>query len=130
MKCTYCGDQYGDTYDHVMPRSYTNNNSFSMDVCVPSCKECNSALGDELLFSIPDRAAFLFNKYHKKYKSQLNQTKWTQEELDELGPTLRSAIEHSHNSDNTIGERLQHLDIIRSSHLTIPEVWDQQLATP
>jgi hypothetical protein len=97
--CTYCGCTYGDTLDHVVPfcvisavhRSATSNpNSFGQ--VVPCCKECNTLLGTKLYTTVGKRAAYLAKTLRKRYARHLRAASWTEDELAELGASLRKEV--------------------------------------
>lgn len=45
--CAYCGEQPGDTRDHVLP--VTRGGSDSIGNILPACAPCNSSKGTRLL---------------------------------------------------------------------------------
>lgn len=113
--CTYCGEP-GNTRDHIIPYSYTGRlprkaRSGGADAgkTVPACKDCNSILGDVLLVTAEDRKArirgFLSGRLVK-----LKLPEWTSEELEELGPNLRSALEAAYNERRAIIRRLAFIE--------------------
>jgi hypothetical protein len=59
---------------------------------VECCKECNSTLGAVPLFNTNERAAYLYEKYTKKYRKLLRSPKWTDKELEEMSPFLKKTI--------------------------------------
>src|ERR1041385_4788807 len=97
VRCTYCNSPYGDTLDHVVPWSYTHGTkrrgkpgaADNGHRRVPACRECNNLLSDALLFTVRERRAYVRQRLRERYGVPV---RWTDEELDELGPTLRSAI--------------------------------------
>ena len=95
--CCYCGNM-ASTKDHIPPvvwlealgPSYFDSRGLLV-VWVPSCRECNVALGSNKLFSIRERTGYLIDYYIKKYGKLATVAKWTQEELDELRGRLKQA---------------------------------------
>ncbi len=94
-KCFYCGDD-ANCRDHVVPtyaRS-VNIRSYSSQETVPCCGDCNGMLGKWEDDTFRDRILRLMKKHRKKYdlRSDDEPPKWSLEELDELGPSLRTRI--------------------------------------
>jgi hypothetical protein len=59
---------------------------------VDCCRECNSLLGAKALFTIEERAHEIAESLERRYRKELNAPIWTDEELDDLGDTLRKQI--------------------------------------
>ena len=113
--CTYCGEM-AEGRDHTIPQSYHRLNTIiSVDgvtvnpvvcVCVPCCKSCNSILGDSPEWILGRRVLELKRRMiDGRYGRLLGQVIWTDEELDELGPTLRSHVEVENNKALTARRR-------------------------
>lgn len=66
--CTYCGNRATQT-DHVPPVSlqYHYQNTDTDFYLIPSCRECNSALGGRDLETVKKRLLFLLVIYCKRY---------------------------------------------------------------
>lgn len=97
-KCVYCGDP-ADCRDHVPPLSRVDDYHAiglirEQYIKVPCCAECNRLASDSLQDNILDRVEHIKNKLARKYVRRLH-TEWDLDELDELGPNLRSAILHN-----------------------------------
>lgn len=94
--CHYCGAD-ADTKDHIIPIVYLRNgrprNRRAIGDTVDCCRECNSLLGAKALFSIEERANELAECLTRRYKKELKAPIWTEEDLSDLGPTLRKQIE-------------------------------------
>jgi hypothetical protein len=118
--CTYCGAWDGDNQDHIVPVSYNQNVSrvggrrkgVSYKNTVPCCKECNSLLSDRLYFSIPSRAAYLLGTYERRYKKLLSQPDWSNEEIEELGPSMRTSTIQSMKDKNEVRRQLEFLELV------------------
>jgi len=110
--CFYCG-MPADTVDHVPPVSLVDSlvglERLLPRWVVPACHECNSTLGDEPLFKLSERAAFLIEKYEKLYHNYLSCGDFSDDELSELGPILRSQVENAVAVKRVITRRLQSL---------------------
>ena len=70
---------------------------------VAACRECNSALGDRVYQTLADRKREAQAHLRRKYRKLLQMPGWTEEELTDVGPSLRSSI----------GEALKRRDEIR-----------------
>lgn len=113
--CFYCSDPAG-TLDHVPPLSFMDlltKEKIEKDriprSLVPCCIECNSALGSRNLFSVMDRLLFLESYYEAFFKQQ--KALWTDEEIEELGPSLRESVRHRQDKLN------RYIDKIRAIQL-------------
>jgi hypothetical protein len=111
--CTYCGSVWDLGRDHVIPTSYLRTKrAFRGDWCVPCCSECNSLLGAELLFNVPDRAAWVHELINRKYRTLLCSLQWDQDEIDELGYNLKIVVEGEKARRAEMLRRLAHLEIV------------------
>lgn len=88
LVCFYCGDT-ADTIDHLFPQMHGNGRGET----VQACKECNSTMGAFGAGNILARIEYLHTRYVKKYQLDKNIPDWSDDELAELGPTLRSSIQ-------------------------------------
>lgn len=99
--CVYCGDP-ADTLDHVFPVSHAAAIDWSkMDprvrrhlqpllVMVPCCEPCNSLIRD----FIPDSLLHKRREIQKRLSRKMQRfPRWSLDELNDLGPTLRSKVE-------------------------------------
>lgn len=124
--CTYCGAWDGNNRDHVVPVAYNRNvnrrvaNKVSYRNTVPCCEECNVLLSSRLYFSIPSRATYLLGTYERRYKKLLKQPDWTADELDELGPSIRTAIEQSMKDKTEVRRQLEHLRLVAEERIDDP----------
>ena len=92
--CTYCREAPATDRDHVIPSSRERvKKTFRQKDTVPSCSECNRLLSNLNYFTVRSRAEYLLTAYKKRHRDLLIMPHWSQEELDELGYTLRTAIE-------------------------------------
>lgn len=92
--CEYCG-LVGDTVDHIPPISIRPAlvdlglaATFPF-IIVRACKECNCALGDRALWTVPERRAFIYKWLEHRYRRFLDIPHWTTEELETLDYTLK-----------------------------------------
>ena len=89
--CVYCGE-LATTKDHLLPRSYTGEAERLLIPTVPACIECNSTLNDIFMPDVIERREYLKNKYRKKYKNLLKIIWYSDEDLMEFGPQLRTVL--------------------------------------
>ncbi len=95
--CHYCG-QPGVTIDHVPPQSLrtrlgelglTGHYTFHEVRC---CRECNCLLGARPLYTLADRKRFIKRVLRKRYARFVRMPPWSDEQLAELGHTLRTSV--------------------------------------
>jgi hypothetical protein len=95
-RCYYCNEPAA-TMDHQPPITQVGtvidvDESFEC-VLVPCCRECNSLLGATVTTTLEDRMVVVKNKLEKKYKKYINIIEqWKEEEILELGESLRSSV--------------------------------------
>jgi len=99
--CTYCGDP-ATTLDHVMPISRLAAAGDMLAtviqkyphalVIVPACRDCNCRLGGVVCRSISEKREILKKKLRIKHKRLLGSYDWDDEELSQLGHSLRTYI--------------------------------------
>lgn len=97
-RCAYC-DWNADSIDHVPALSILRKwgpeyfRHMGVDLTTyPSCRECNSVLSVAPVYTLAERCLILIGHYRVKYRRVLTLEVWTDAELRELGPTLRSAV--------------------------------------
>lgn len=93
--CAYCGDS-SVAWDHAPAISQVDN----LDIKIlteaggtftlyPVCRQCNDFLQNSAEHTLLERLAILDKKYARKVN---NYPEWSEEDLGELGSTLRSFI--------------------------------------
>ncbi len=87
--CVYCGLS-GYTRDHLLPMTVTGRAARRHVLTVPACRECNSVIGDRRVANITVRRSYAQQGIRRKYRRALRTLDWTNEQLNEFGPTLRS----------------------------------------
>jgi len=98
--CYYCG-MPATAKEHVIPLSILKNMAdvgTEEILCrrkhlVRACRECNNLLGATYQTTLLKRKAFLKTRLRERYHSVLKMKNWTDEELSEFAPTLRSHVE-------------------------------------
>ena len=111
MDCHYCGAP-ANTKDHIIPVSYLRNMSTNkarraIGQTVDCCAECNSLLGAKALFTIEERAEEIARMLSRRYKKELDAPVWTDEEIEDLGPSLRESIKGKQFLRNEVMERVR-----------------------
>lgn len=112
--CVYCGE-LSQSIDHVPPKAARSLITSKIDpgiefIEVPACLECNSALTDRPLWDIYSRKKFIRKYLARRYKKFLRQKSWSDEELSELGPTLRRIVVNGMYIKNKILSRISYGD--------------------
>lgn len=103
--CTYCGE-HATQMDHVWPVSQMwvwpeNHVSF----VVESCQDCNLKLGAKCFVLMDDRQKEVRRLLEKENKKLLNM-KWSEKELNELGPSMQTYVLQSLAAQQTLKRRL------------------------
>ena len=103
--CVYCGLPAG-TKDHLIPKTWTGEARRHRVAVVPACAECNSAIGDRHGFGVHERRGVAHDHLRRKHRRVLAAPDWTQADLDELGPGLRSSVEAAQGRKHAARARL------------------------
>lgn len=126
--CFYCADP-ADTLDHVPPLS-------EMDILtpekrkkekipaalVPCCAECNQALDARRLWTVFDRLMYLESHYDAYFKRQ--SMMWTEEEINELGPSLRESVRHRQDKLGRYRDKIRAIQVRQLKPETYPDYCD------
>ena len=122
--CFYCGDP-GQCLDHVPPLSMMDvlsKEKIKKDriprALVPCCNECNGALGDRQLLSVMDRLLYL-ESYYDAYLKRCRAL-WTDEEIDELGSSLKEYVRHRQDKLHRYVDKIRHLQLRQIKTETFP----------
>jgi hypothetical protein len=106
--CIYCGDAASDR-DHVVPVYYRSVRTYETDT-VPACRDCNSAiLSNRPLFTVEDRRAYVAGALRRRL-AKTRSVEWTDEELADLGPALRTAVEADQLARRKLIQRLAYAE--------------------
>jgi 5-methylcytosine-specific restriction endonuclease McrA len=118
IPCTYCGLP-ADTEDHIVPMSLLARiEGLSTDVRaeilaelpmlirVYACRQCNSVLGNRVYRGIVDRRDAVKDYLRRKHKRLLKSPDWTDEEIDQLGYTLRDHVKNRMELKKVVKARL------------------------
>lgn len=109
--CTYCG-MPAETLDHVPPRRIRKMLKEEEVrrwpfVTVASCLECNSLLGSLRLMTVIQRKAYIKKRIRDRYGKFLKAEEWTDDELSELGPSLRESVAEMMEMSKIVRKRLK-----------------------
>lgn len=123
--CRYCG-ACAESIDHAYPISllaieaeiYGWKSVWDMPFdlrrhvkVVPCCSECNNHLGNKRIFGIKNRKKSV-NKYlKKKYKKYLQKIEWSDDELLELGCSLRTHVKNANGFSVWIKHRIHNTQV-------------------
>lgn len=128
--CAYCG-QLADTRDHVLPVSYRANRNRKHNGkhygsgTVPACRRCNSWLNDICPDDLSARAEELAEMLMRKNGKLLNQPAWSDEEIEELGPTMQQYIRGRIAIKLQLHSDLSHAtSVARSGLRTASDYWE------
>ena len=110
--CIYCGLP-ATCRDHVPPLSRVSDYESlglkrEMYLLVPSCTQCNHLLGNSLQDTLIDRVEYLKDKLSRRFVKKLQAQDWDDDELLELGPTLRSYVAVETAKDIAVKKRIEY----------------------
>lgn len=98
-RCVYCGEP-GESRDHFLPLKYAHLvtdlqhvNLQPLKFIVPACMSCNRIANDRVFRSVAGKRRAIHDRLREKNAKLIASPDWSDEELDELGPTLRQYIE-------------------------------------
>lgn len=104
LTCFYCGD-LADSKDHVFPQAHGGASGET----VISCRDCNFRMGALGSLSVDQRICHLIESLERKHQLNKPIPEWDDEELEELGPSLRLRIKAAvHQRQNAL-ERVIHI---------------------
>lgn len=75
---------------------------------VPACHECNAIAGARVFASFRAKRRFIQRRLAERYRKLLAMPSWTEAELDELSPSLRTHVEAALGHRAVIRARLDH----------------------
>jgi hypothetical protein len=114
--CYYCG-RPASAVDHVIPKAVLRSIGDDKEslqkttnhrvLTVPTCRECNTLLGATTQSTLKGRKAYLKERIRRRYKQVLKTPYWNEEDIGELGPTLRQAVRGAINMKKEILARLR-----------------------
>jgi hypothetical protein len=94
--CVYCGVP-ATSADHFVPLSVIDALSDVIAdrkglVLVPCCGQCNSIAGARMFNTIGAKRRYIQDRLRYKYRRHLECPRWSTEEVEELGWSLKTAI--------------------------------------
>lgn len=99
--CVYCGDPATE-WDHVFPVSVAANVDWMSNrtlyeyrrglVMVPSCGECNNVACDGIYKSVVEKRNAIHIVLRRRYRKILSVPLWSDDELSELGHSMRTSV--------------------------------------
>lgn len=111
LTCWYCGD-WGKTLDHVPPLLWVSSLGVKhFDeigvrlVLVPCCGWCNGKLGARGVFTVRERAAFVYDALAKRRRS-IRLADWNPDDVAGLGRSLRGRVERAIRQARALDERI------------------------
>ena len=123
--CVYCGVR-ADTLDHFVPTSITKALMSCTSIVpmggmvkVPACRECNSIAGAILFKTIAAKRRHIQEHLRCKYSSYLETPDWSEEELDDLGRSLRERVEAGLKVRRWVTERLAWRNTSNAAHANL-----------
>ena len=112
--CAYCGIP-SDTIDHTIPVSFINRKPIAASLInlmkVSACRECNAFASDFLHETFIDRRHEIAKKVVRKYRKIIRTPPWTEDELDEMGPSMVESIRLSSHIGIWVRGRLANLSL-------------------
>ena len=124
--CFYCGDA-AEHLDHCPPLAWIDSRTSEQwreasipVVLLPSCSQCNQALGDRPLFTVLDRLLNLENILHVRYERDA--ALWSDAELEDMGESFKRSIEARRKASNALLARLRHVQWRTLHDETFPEI--------
>jgi hypothetical protein len=113
--CYYCGDK-ADSTDHVpalievyrQGTEYfaTNNIKLVKVTCCRLCNELSATRG----YTLEEKSKIIYTKYRDRFDPLFKSGMWTEDELNELGPVLRSAIENYSTVRNWLERKMIYME--------------------
>lgn len=127
LTCYYCGD-LATSRDHIFPQKYGDGKGDFVNACT----ECNVTLQAIAPESHYNRIKILAERLTKKYQLETFIPKWSESELEEMGYSLRTAIQHHMTKRDRARERVIHIEMVarqvaKATISTIPEIDLSQL---
>lgn len=109
--CFYCGAYAVDRHrHHVEPCYWRGYREFRGVEWVYTCPKCNHAMADIRFDEVLDAVEFLLAHYRQQYKPR---PAWNDEEIAELGHSLRKRIKKMLAKERVIEDRVIYLEASR-----------------
>lgn len=109
LRCFYCGS-LAASRDHITPVSTSGKpRGFECDELVNSCLDCNYRMNDLYPYSLISRVEHLALSIYKQFKLDSAVPQWNDEEIEELGQSLRQAVKAKIEERKIATERYLHI---------------------
>lgn len=111
LACFYCGE-LGAQRDHITPHSLMNVGKvrkFKGKETVNACPECNKLASNKNGIFLEDKILMLIERYKTRYSLLDIIPEWSDEELKELGTSLKSAVKNKILKRQVAIEKVLHL---------------------
>jgi len=96
--CAYCGE-HAEHNEHLVPYSFIaarNTSNAPQDNwwtwILPACSQCNAIAYSQVFPSAFAKRAYIRERLKGKYPDAFVQEEWSDNEIDELGPSLRQFV--------------------------------------
>jgi hypothetical protein len=113
LRCFYCGELATDR-DHVWPHSAQTlgERRWRGQETVNACGDCNGRLGAQSPGNLEKRIEVLMASVAKEHKLQKTMPEWNDEELGDLGASLRKRIAGKIRARQRAIERFLHMQAV------------------
>ena len=112
--CAYCGE-HAEHQEHLVPYSFLvrgNSANSQQDNwwtwILPACAQCNLIAQDQVFPSASAKRSYIRDRLRAKYSEAFVQGEWSDEEIEELGPSLRQFVVASQAQNDTARQRVQY----------------------
>lgn len=138
-RCAYCGDR-AECREHLTPYSWVereirSNPGGEHDLwtwIVPACNQCNGIASDGLFRSPQAKRDFIQERLRAKYPDAFVHDAWSDDEYDDLGPSLRQFVMAKQAENEIARMRVEYAgplpDLMGSPnlHLAVNDALDQR----
>ncbi len=106
LTCYYCGE-LADNKDHIFPQKYGNGKGDT----VLACSDCNGRMNAAGPTSIDQRILKLIDSIERKYELHKPVPEWDDDEIDELGRSLKMRVKGMIQRRQKAIERVLHIKL-------------------
>jgi hypothetical protein len=96
--CAYCGE-HAEHEEHLVPYSFIANRNTANSPqdnwwtwILPSCAQCNAIAYNQVFPSAFAKRAYIRERLKGKYSDAFVQQEWSEDEMEDLGPSLRQYV--------------------------------------
>ena len=113
FSCVYC-DEPAEQVDHATPAAWLHQRLHLTEdftfYCVASCRDCNAKAGASFDLTFRERRARIAEAVRRGNSKLLSTPRWSDDELDEMGPLLSAEIMKAVRLKDRIKRRLKALE--------------------